>query len=184
MLDQKSKYQLCVIRTTQNVSSRGRIRHQSHMVHSESLTDMVIVWRRCWLGSGLYTSHAASQTTLLTNSYSMLNVESALRPLLLENKSIGVLRGTWGTSTKRRSSALKQPHKKESLHSSVLRSPRGSAFNEGIGFCTFPEQRCIYLISTSSCTSPPLPPYISPHLFLLYHALKCGLSFFGFVQPS
>ena len=45
--------------------------------------------------------------------------------------------------------------------------------------CTFPEQRCIYLVSPSSCTSPPLPSYISPHLFLLYHALKCGLSFLG-----
>lgn len=43
----------------------GWIRHQSHMVHSESVTDMVRVWRRRWLGNGLHVSSHAATTFLV-----------------------------------------------------------------------------------------------------------------------
>lgn len=110
-------------------------------------------------------------------SYSMLNVEFTLRPcgwLFLENKLNRVLRGTWGTSTKQCSSALKQPHKKESSHSTVRGSLRGSMFNKSTGIVYILKQLCNY--PTTTFTEHLYTPTLA-HTCHLYYVLKYSLSF-------
>lgn len=135
----------CLSYVAQNVwcCLGGWIRHQSHMVHSESVTDMVRVWRRHWLGNGLHvSSHAATTFLVLFGGWAIsraaVSSEFALGPcrwLFLENKQNGVLGG--GDLRNIYKAVPSSSHIKRSHHTAVFSGPW-----EGV--CLMRAEACVH----------------------------------------